>query len=99
MPKARGMSGSRARTRSLAGRWITVSAHPLSLGVRRAQRACPGRQAEEGDFPMLDKLKYARTKDAPHPPHPHIRSRSVLNRPLRLARDVELLAALILSLF
>ena len=47
---------------------------------------------------MSDKLERARTKEAPPPPHPHIRSRSVLNRPLRLARVVELLAALTLSL-
>ena len=47
---------------------------------------------------MSDELKRAHTKEAPHPPHPHIRSRSVLNKPLRLARGVELLAALTLSL-
>jgi predicted ester cyclase len=47
---------------------------------------------------MSDKLKRARRKEAPHPPDPRIRSRSMLNRPLRLARGVELLAALTLLL-
>ena len=47
---------------------------------------------------MADKLKHARTKKAPHPPHPHVRRRSILTRPLRVLRGVELLAALALSL-
>src|ERR1700737_2013069 len=47
---------------------------------------------------MSDKLKRARTKEAQHPPHPHFRSKSMLNRPLRVARGIELLAALTLSL-
>jgi predicted ester cyclase len=47
---------------------------------------------------MSDKLKRARTKEAQHPPPLHFRSGSILNRPLRLARGVELLVALTLLL-
>jgi predicted ester cyclase len=43
---------------------------------------------------MSDKLKQAQ-----HPHHPHFRSAGRLNRPLRIARGFELLAALTLSLF
>ena len=47
---------------------------------------------------MPDKLKRAPTKQAQHPPHRHFTSGSMLSRPLRLARGVELAAALTLSL-
>src|SRR5258708_3181620 len=47
---------------------------------------------------MPDRLKRAGTKQAQHPPHPDFRSGGMLNRPLRLARGVELVAALTLSL-
>jgi predicted ester cyclase len=43
---------------------------------------------------MSDELKRAGTKDA----HPHLRTGSMLNRPLRLARGIGLLAALTLLL-
>src|ERR1700682_1720709 len=47
---------------------------------------------------MSDGLKRARTKQAQYPPRPHFGSGGVLNRPLRLARGVDLVAALTLSL-
>jgi predicted ester cyclase len=47
---------------------------------------------------MSDERDRVRTKEAPHPSHPHLRSKSMLNRPSRRARGVELLAALTLSL-
>jgi predicted ester cyclase len=47
---------------------------------------------------MSDRLKRARTKQAQYPPRPHFRSGGVLNRPLRLARGADLVAALTLSL-
>jgi predicted ester cyclase len=46
---------------------------------------------------MSDRLKRARTKQDRHPPHPHVGS-GTLNKPLRLVRAVELVAALTLSL-
>src|SRR5258708_8740138 len=94
MPRAREMSGSPGRMRSPVTCWPTASARRLSIGVRRAQRACRGRRAEEGGFPMSDRLKRARSKEA----ESAFRSQCIRNRPLRLARGVELAAALTLSL-
>jgi predicted ester cyclase len=47
---------------------------------------------------MSDKRKRARTNEDQHPPHSYFRRRGVLNGPLRVARSVELVAALTLSL-
>jgi predicted ester cyclase len=47
---------------------------------------------------MSDRPKRARTSEDQHPPHPYFRSRGVVNRPLRVGRSVELVAALTLSL-
>src|SRR5216683_6131378 len=66
MPRARGMSGSPARTRSPATHWPIAPERRSSIGARRVRRGCPGQPHDEPitTQPSLDNLASAQTLPA-----------------------------------